>query len=303
VQAGYGMLDEELMSEFKFACPVCGQHITADSSTSGGRIDCPTCFRKIVVPQAPSCADPKLIISASQADKPRPPQGAVAAPEWDRPRRRGFPVAVLLLVLLLGALVSAFVFREKLSRWTGRSAEPPTNAPGRQEAKAPRKVYEVPTNLMWTLDSSKTVLPESVAAGRIHGSGFKCERAVLQGGTLNLRQGKSGPADLGMSIHLFAQQGEELSGKLVEISADRSPPLPRVVLRWKDEQDKVVTQNVNRGYTLKLAFGEAADGRIPGKIYIGLPDDTKSFVAGAFNAEIRKPAPPKVKQSKPKTSG
>src|SRR5712672_2412427 len=60
------------MSEFKFACPVCGQHITADSSTSGGQLECPTCFRKIVVPQAPTAGDSKFIISAAQVAKPRP---------------------------------------------------------------------------------------------------------------------------------------------------------------------------------------------------------------------------------------
>ncbi len=55
------------MSEFKFACPVCGQHITTDSGSSGKSIECPTCFRKIVVPQAPASEETKLILSAAQA--------------------------------------------------------------------------------------------------------------------------------------------------------------------------------------------------------------------------------------------
>jgi len=40
-------------------------------------------------------------------------------------------------------------------------------------------------------------------------------------------------------------------------------------------------------------------GRMPGKIYLALPDDLKSFVAGTFNAEIRKPPAPKPKQTPP----
>src|SRR5439155_13404848 len=68
------MVLREAMSEFKFACPVCGQHITADSATSGTRLDCPTCFQKIIVPQAPASAGSKLIVSAVQVGKPRPPQ-------------------------------------------------------------------------------------------------------------------------------------------------------------------------------------------------------------------------------------
>jgi len=72
--------------------------------------------------------------------------------------------------------------------------------------------------------------------------------------------------------------------------------LPKIVLIWKDDQQKPVRRNISNGYALKVAFGEAASGRIPGKIYISLPDENKSFVAGTFNAEIRKPAPPKSKQ-------
>ena len=69
----------EAMSEFKFACPVCGQHITADSSTSGGQIECPTCFQKIVVPQAPGVQDTKFILSATQVAKPRPTSADAAS--------------------------------------------------------------------------------------------------------------------------------------------------------------------------------------------------------------------------------
>src|ERR1051325_7910268 len=61
------------MSEFKFACAVCGQHITADSEIAGSQLQCPTCFRKIVVPQAPSAADPKFIRSEEHTSALQPP--------------------------------------------------------------------------------------------------------------------------------------------------------------------------------------------------------------------------------------
>src|ERR1043166_4129815 len=101
------------MSEFKFACPVCGQHITADSSASGGQLECPTCFQKIVVPQAPASADSKFILSASQVGKPRPtgPQfESTATP----PARKAMPIAVLLVALLCAGGAAAFVFRGKI---------------------------------------------------------------------------------------------------------------------------------------------------------------------------------------------
>src|SRR5690349_20768529 len=90
-----------VMSEFKFACPVCGQHITADSKDSGSQIACPTCFRKIVVPQAPASSDPKFVLSASEANKPRPPQAT--APPQLAPMEKvpvTTPVPIALVVLL-----------------------------------------------------------------------------------------------------------------------------------------------------------------------------------------------------------
>jgi hypothetical protein len=282
------------MSEFKFACPVCGQHITADSSTSGGKIECPTCFRKIVVPQAPTSADGKLIISASQADKPRPPQSEISQLEPLAAPGRSLSLPVVLGVLLVIGGATAFVFRDKLIK---APAEKQT-ATVKPVPSSPKTVYPVPTNFDWSLELTKAVFPQTVASGRVHGSGFMCERAVLQGGTLTLRQGKGSPPDLGLTIHLFAQQGEELSGKIIEITPDRAPPLPRVVVRWKDPQEKGATQSISHGYALKLAFGDALNGRIPGNIYLSLPDESKTFVAGSFNAEIKKPAPPKPKQPK-----
>src|SRR5258705_2768770 len=93
------------MSEFKFACPVCGQHITADSSNSGGHIDCPTCFQKIIVPQAPTSADPKFILSAAQVGKPRPvgaANGEQLVSDHSADRRKSL-IATIALVVVVGA--------------------------------------------------------------------------------------------------------------------------------------------------------------------------------------------------------
>lgn len=289
------------MSEFKFACPVCGQHITADSSNSGGQIECPTCFQKIVVPQAPSTSDPKFILSAAQVSKPRPTgaaSGDQLASDHAADRRKSLIATVALVVMVCAAGAATYAFRGKIFKSSRDQAQSQTNGPGKKVAVAPPKVYPIPTNISWTLDLSTATIPDATAVGSIHGSGFFCERATLQGGHLTLRQGRSGPADLGITVELFAQQGEELSGKSVEIQPDRAPPLPKIVLRWKDDQQKAATRSINGGYALRVVFGDAANGRIPGKIYISLPDENKSFVAGTFNAEIKKPSPPKQKQQK-----
>ena len=285
--ATYGMVPCKAMSEFKFACPVCGQHITADAAASGSQLECPTCFQKIIVPQAPASADSKLILSATQVGKGRPrdtlaqswslhfPEAAKSAPIWGT-----------LVLVALGAGITLFLLR-------GKSPKPPP-APVQKIAR-PKSLYQVPSNVTWGLDIANAALPGTPAAGRLLGDGFRCELATLTGGNLTLRQGPSWPPDLGLTVYLFAKAGEELSGKTVEVPHDRSPPLPKVTLRWKDDQHpKGATRNFNAGYALKVVFGDATNGRIPGTLYIALPDDAKSFVAGTFEAEIRKPPPPKA---------
>jgi hypothetical protein len=292
----------EAMSEFKFACPVCGQHITADSATAGGQIECPTCFQKIIVPQGPKSGDSTLLLSASRAAKPRP-ASTDAASQLGPMRRSAHgpsPLAVaVLLVLLCVAGAVVLHFRNQISKALRALAPAGTNALASQPA-APLPLnpkYPVPTNISWTLNLTNTVYPDVAAAGRIHGSGFRCEKAVLWGGLLTLDQGKAWPWDLGLALHLFARRGEELSDKTVEIPPERARA-PRVVLRWKDAQQQPLTETFSNGYLLKVAFGHATNSHIPGRIYICLPDGDQSFVAGTFDAEIKsgwppKPAPPK----------
>jgi DNA-directed RNA polymerase subunit RPC12/RpoP len=292
------MVGAEAMSEFKFACPVCGQHITADSSTSGGQIECPTCFQKIVVPQAPDLADTKLILSAAQVGKPRPSPADTPSqlgPLRNSLHRSSLPTVIALLLLLGAAGAALFVFRDRILKAFRTSATAGTNALGPQPAApvALNTNYAVPTNISWTLDLTNATVPDATAAGRIHGSGFLCEKAYLWGGQLSLSQGQTWPWDLGLTLHLFARQGEELSGKTVQIAPDR-PRAPRVILRWKDEQRQPATETINNGYALRVVFGQATNSHMPGTIYICLPDSDKSFVAGTFDAEIRRPSPPKT---------
>lgn len=284
------------MSEFKFACPVCGQHITADDSTSGGQIDCPTCFQKIVVPQAPASQDTKFILSAAQVAKPRPTVSPPSPLPTSHPRT-SISVVVVLVVLVCGAGAALYVFRDHIFKPSRGPVLPSTNAPVAAPAvpAALNTKYPVPTNIAWTLDLAKAVFPEATAAGRIHRSGFLCERATVQGGTVSLRQGKGWPPDLGITLLLKLRPGTELSGRSVAVNPDQ-PSAPRVFLRWKDDQQEPKSVNFSQGYALKLVFGQPVKDRLPGKIYLCLPDEARSFIAGTFEAEIREPLPPKTKR-------
>ncbi len=283
------------MSEFKFACPVCGQHITCDSRTSGSQMDCPTCYRKIIVPQARAADSPNLILTAAEVSTrplPQNPGEAFAG----SPSKKGFPFAAAGLLIVLSALAAgAFVFRDKI--FQSAQSPPPsrTNAGSKKKHKVVTAPVAPPANdTNWTLHLAEVEIPNTPAAGRIHGLDFLTQRATLQGGKLDLRSGGTG-----LAVQLFAKQGEDLAGQSINIEASRTNS-PKVILRWKDEEEKSVTKNIREGYALRLEFGQATNARMPAKIYLCTPDDAKSYVAGTFIAEIRKAPPPKPKSPPPK---
>jgi hypothetical protein len=100
------------MSEFKFACPVCGQHMVCDSSQAGSVMECPTCFQKITAPQATVSDEHKFILTGSKfVEKKITAQGSPAAPPKPDPGNKFLVAAVVVILVLAGAAV--FTFRGK----------------------------------------------------------------------------------------------------------------------------------------------------------------------------------------------
>jgi hypothetical protein len=62
------------MSDIKFACPYCSQHITCDAQYGDARIDCPACGNEMVVPRlsAGDSAHPAMLVVASRPGPKRP---------------------------------------------------------------------------------------------------------------------------------------------------------------------------------------------------------------------------------------
>ena len=280
------------MSEFKFACPACGQHITCAANSSGSPMECPTCYRKLVVPQPPAAGSPNLILTAAEVhSRPAPLPGSSSGVTL--PAGRKLPLAAIgLVVLVCAAGAGVFVFREKIFK----TSAPNTTSGSTTGAKKDSSVSpsKPASNTNWTLHLADVKTPAAPVAGWINGQSFQLEKAVIKGGTLDLRQGSKWPPDLGLTVQLFANQAEDLAGKTVILDADRDAA-PKIVLRWKDDAGQPVTSNFRQGYAARIEFGTAAGGRLSGKIYLCAPDDAKSYVAGTFDAEIRKPTPPKKK--------
>lgn len=287
------------MSEFKFACPVCGQHITCDSGSSGTQMDCPTCFRKLVVPQAPATGSNSFVLTAAEAQTrpvPLPGNGgAIGADVGAKSKKTPWWLLAVGLVLFVGGLAGAVVFivkREKaapLISPEGTSGSTIVATNGSPRLAFPAMAANA-TN--WTLNLAEVKISDSAASGAIHGLGFQLQRAVIQGGKLDLRQGPKWPPDLGFTIHLFADRAQDLAGKTIVLEPSRTNA-PRVIMRWKDEQDKPVTTDFKKGYLARVEFGKVTGNRLEGKIYLAVPDENRSYAAGTFNAEIREPKPKK----------
>src|ERR1700744_3868407 len=105
------------MSEFKYGCPVCGQHIRCDSSQAGYTMTCPTGFQKIIVPNAPASPDQKLILTGTPATI-RNPGKSDAHQAGAKASTANFPgrIVVALIVLFIGGMV-AFVYHGTIFKW------------------------------------------------------------------------------------------------------------------------------------------------------------------------------------------
>jgi hypothetical protein len=288
------------MSDFKFACPVCGQHITCDSASSGSQMDCPTCFRKLVVPQASAPGKTNFVMTASEVQtRTIPLTGKTAAPAIAE--TKNFPVvAITIGVLVCGAVLGgvAFYFHGKKTVSSADQNNPTNDVASLVAPTNAQPVVTLPTPSAdatnWTLTLDDAVIPDAPANGAVNGFGFTLERSTIQEGKLDLRQGAKWPPDVGVSIHLLAKRIEDIAGRTVIIEPTRTNA-PKVILRWKSEQGKAVTKEFKSGYAARLEFGQVNGKWLPGKIFIATPDDAHSYVAGTFNTEIRKPSPPKKK--------
>jgi DNA-directed RNA polymerase subunit RPC12/RpoP len=281
------------MSEFKFACPICGQHITADSKDTGSQIPCPTCYRKIVVPQAPATDDPKFVLSASEANKPRPTSILPPGEGIQRgPIKTAIPVALFVwLVLACGAGATLYALRGKF-----HPKPPVEEAKSNPKPETPPQPEYTGTN-RWTLDLSKAEFPDMPAAGSVHRRAFELDRASLSGSNLTLRVGRSGTVELGLNVVFFNRAPEDLSGKSAEVKPEDTTA-PKVVLHWKEEERK--SETFRSGYAMKIQFGPLSNNVLPGKIFLCLPDGAESWIAGTFRAEIHKPGPPRPRPPAPR---
>jgi hypothetical protein len=132
----------------------------------------------------------------------------------------------------------------------------------------------------WTSDVSKVVFPDHPVDGKVHGMHFALKSAALRGANLRLNS-ENGP-----SLEIFGLD-QPVAGQSYEIQPADTSANPRVKLTW-NEGDVIQAATYGKGYGMKLQFAQVVNRKMSGKIYLCLPDDSKSYVAGTFVVRIPK---------------
>jgi hypothetical protein len=135
----------------------------------------------------------------------------------------------------------------------------------------------------WTLDLTGVTMTNLPAAGRLNGYAFSPDEALLWNGDLALSQGPG--CQLGVRIRLPSRRPAHYAGQTFHCEANQRDVLP-VLVDARDPEGRPVTQRIKEGYALRLEFGPCTDYRIRGRLYLCLPDEAKSFVAGTFAAQV-----------------
>ncbi len=134
----------------------------------------------------------------------------------------------------------------------------------------------------WTSDISKATFPAHPASGELHGLDFFVTSTFFRNGDLRIRSGD------GLQLDVY-RLGAAIEGRSYEIQpVDDDPANPRVKITW-NEAGAVETATFNKGYGMKLQFGQAINQTVSGKIYLCFPDSSKSCVAGTFKVKLPKP--------------
>ncbi|EMI15467.1 hypothetical protein RMSM_07609 [Rhodopirellula maiorica SM1] len=138
----------------------------------------------------------------------------------------------------------------------------------------------------WTLDLTEVEIPSRPASGVAAGSPTTINKATIRDGILHLAH-REGNDDLHeWIIFTFLDEGEKPDGKTFDINPNSGFSSPHVHFRNATAEGGLDSDVFMSEYAMKLEFGQATGGKLPGKIYLCLPDAKKSLLRGTFTATI-----------------
>ncbi len=151
----------------------------------------------------------------------------------------------------------------------------------------------------WMMNLSRMKIPDGRVFGKLHNQRFVPDNFKLSGGNLTFQEGKDVFPPRKVSISMFLKDGEDLRGKTFRFppSEEFGQPFVRVTHEKKGSTFGESKTYMNK-YAMVLSFGQSKNGQLPGKIYLCVPDDSKSVVAGSFLVEVFDDTHPKTTKSR-----
>jgi hypothetical protein len=276
-------------------------------------------------PKPPASMPPMPMPAAGPGAKPYGP--SYLKPEEKRGKGRAILTAAIVVVVLGGVAFAVAPMINSAQDNLNKSRKKDTEGFGGGEVghamelnrvldetdptRFERFAGEKPDKILppppYTLDVAAAVIPSGNVRGKISNVRFTLQDARLEvtGATyvLTLREGENFIADREMVLSLRLKPGENIQGKSWTISKDMTTGGPGVAKKWLDLRDQPPKQAAFAGgYALKLEFDKASAGIIAGKIYLALPDQEQSVIAGEFSADIRVPSAAGSKRTRPSMS-
>ena len=135
----------------------------------------------------------------------------------------------------------------------------------------------------WTMDVKDAQIPADPVTGEIHGSTFECKRVIYRNGNLKFLSADG-------SFLMIHGVGASIEGNNFEFPSTDGSDALRIEIAWKADNHNQ-TESFQDGYAMELKFDAANKRKVPGQIYLCLPDDSKSYIAGTFAVVLPKPKP------------
>jgi serine/threonine protein kinase len=114
-------------------------------------------------------------------------------------------------------------------------------------------------------DISTQTIPDKPAAGKVQGKRFKVENATLKEGCLRLWAGEGFSSHLEeFEIDLSREKLDDFSGKTFGVKLDQDTNI-EITGAYSESTSSIKTRTYLGDFSMKLEFGPAKDGKIPGK--------------------------------------
>lgn len=143
----------------------------------------------------------------------------------------------------------------------------------------------------WCQNAMRQPFPQKPAAGQINGRPVRIDHAELEGGRwLTLIHGADERfPEARIKIGFYSKVG---ANQAITVT-DKTPMGPRLWVDYKDNPAERFTSktdmydNSSDKYGMRIQFGQAQNGLLPGYIVLRLPDAQHSFVEGYFYAKLK----------------